>query len=182
MSKLGKVVLYNLDKEDERKIIAMRANGLMLNLPDGQLPAIVVGDFGGDTVNLNVFHDGYCQPMWKTSVKEGTGPAQWQEINANAVCVTLEVTDTVTQTDTHTDVTDAVEQSETSAEVTDIETQADTSAEVTDSVNQAETSDEVTDAVTQDDSSTEVTDTETQAETSAEVTVKDSEAGQTKKK
>lgn len=61
MIQLGDIVLYNTTDEDKE---LMKGNGNIANI----LPAIVVGVWSADCVNLKVIHDGLLPDMWKTSV------------------------------------------------------------------------------------------------------------------
>jgi len=68
---LGLIVLVCLTIEEAQSIGG--------NAKAGDLaPAIVTAVFSDTTVNLKVIGDGYGNPVWMTSVAQGTGPRSWQ--------------------------------------------------------------------------------------------------------
>jgi hypothetical protein len=71
-AKLGEIVHYKLT-EDER------ADILSTGLANDQivLPAIVVGVFNPNCVNIKVIFDGNPNDQWKTSVLQGTVGGTW---------------------------------------------------------------------------------------------------------
>jgi hypothetical protein len=68
---LGRIVIYHTTEQDREE---MRLNPECNVQKD--LPAIIVGIWSDECVNLKVIYDGDIN-VWKTSVTEGTGEYNW---------------------------------------------------------------------------------------------------------
>jgi hypothetical protein len=78
MNILGTKVLYSCTEEDVKKVQAMKDQGAEVNpVQVGQLmPGMITADWSngspGGCCNVVVTLDGAVNPLWKTSIHEGT--------------------------------------------------------------------------------------------------------------
>ena len=68
---VGDMVLYHVTQTDKND---MAPHGNIAEV----LPAVVVADWGSNTVNLKVFTDGQGPDLWITSAMKGQSPGYWE--------------------------------------------------------------------------------------------------------